>query len=503
MIVNGLLSCSFVAILVSSGFMYGVPPIDFGLSQNISSFAQSSDQPNNGTLDSLGGASSVPPPSSVQLNRYENDELGVSLKYPSTFLIDESNLNQTLKQVSFFPVDNVSEYPEKYIRWMDVFVQPLNASQYNLDSLPSPSSVPDNVSTSSPSKSNNTAIESFMEKLANDIQQQNEDVTILNASTDAMLSGHPAYKLITRSYFQNSTIDESQIGTIVDNTLYSLNFETDSSNYSKSLPIADLITESFKIEPSMSSVADAILSLSPQTGTGSDTVPPLNSTTDAIPLLLDRILSSLKSDLRIDEITNNSRELKNLETSVNSLLANSKNKLDQSLANTTSLPPSADSVQEVCNLPLISKLCEGVNELGNRGGINNLQPQNYIYQLTNQSNIDSVQNELRDLLASLHISDNSTQQLNPTQLDKLVGTLRSFSNTSGLSDSPAVISSLFSKLLSSSTSPSSPSNSDSPEFAKSDNFLNFNRTETESAIKQHLNNGTNEVLRMFEFLTSR
>jgi hypothetical protein len=76
-----------------------------------------------------------------------------------------------------------------------------------------------------------------------------------------------------------------------------------------------------------------------------------------------------------------------------------------------------------------------------------------------------------------------------------------------LSDSPQVISSLLSNLLSS--SPSSSPLSGSGENATNNinsnlgDYLNFNRTETESAVKQYLNNGTNDVLRMFEFLTSR
>ncbi|MEJ7641245.1 MAG: hypothetical protein WKF36_03515 [Candidatus Nitrosocosmicus sp.] len=87
--------------------------------------------------------------------------------------------------------------------------------------------------------------------------------------------------------------------------------------------------------------------------------------------------------------------------------------------------------------------------------------------------------------------------------------MRSFSNSTGLSDSPAVISSLLSNLLSTS-SPSTHSSqlSGSAENATNNNrnlgdYLNFNRTETESVVKQYLNNGTKDVLRMFEFLTSR
>jgi hypothetical protein len=301
-----------------------------------------------------------------------------------------------------------------------------------------------------------------MVNLANDIQQQNGDLTILNASTDALLSGQPAYKLITRSYFENSTIDEIQVGTIVDNTLYSLNLEVESANYTKSLPVIDAITQSFKIKTA-STIVEEILDLSPTTTTtttaGAADSPSPTSNTGAYPLLLDRVLSSLKSDLRVDEITNNSRELKNLEDSINNLLANSRN---------------------------------GANQSQSQGAVN------------------SVEKGFRDLLSSLNLSDNATQRLDTSEFNNLIGSVRSFSNSTGLSDSPAVISSLLSNLLSS--SPSSSPLSGSAENATNNNnnnnrnlgdYLNFNRTETESVVKQYLNNGTKDVLRMFEFLTSR
>ncbi len=453
MSINGFLACSLIVFLVSSAILYGVPPSEFGFFNNNNSFAQRSDTQFNNS--SSGAGSTATTAAALQLNTYENNELGLSLKYPSTFLIDESNLtNQALKQVSFFPVDDVGGYPEKYIRWMDVFVQALNGSQYALSPSQSPSSQTPTGQT------NNSNIGTFMVNLANDIQQQNEDVTILNASTDALLSGQPAYKLITRSYSGNSTIDEIQVGAIVDSTLYSLNFEVESENYTKSLPVIDAITGSFKIKTA-STLVEEILDLSPATSAAdaaadATTATPSSPTsnTGAYPLLLDRVLSSLKSDLRIDEITNNSRELKNLENSINNLLVNSRN---------------------------------GSNQSQSQGAVN------------------SVEKGFRDLLSSLNLSDNATQRLDTSEFNNLIGSVRSFSNSTGLSDSPAVISSLLSNLLSS--SPSSPL-SGSAENATGNNrnlgdYLNFNRTETESAVKQYLNNGTKDVLRMFEFLTSR
>ncbi len=184
--INGFLSCSLIAVLVSSGILYGMSLSEFGFFQYNSSFAQGSNTPIGNSGSGLETTTTPPPPpptaaaaAAVQFNTYENNELGLSLKYPSTFLIDESNLNQTLRQASFFPVDNISAYPEKHIQWMDVFVQPLNASQSAL-------SAP--LLNTTTTQSDNAGIRAFMENLANDILQQNEDVTILNSSADALLS---------------------------------------------------------------------------------------------------------------------------------------------------------------------------------------------------------------------------------------------------------------------------------------------------------------------------
>ncbi len=130
-----------------------------------------------------------------------------------------------------------------------------------------------------------------------------------------------------------------------------------------------------------------------------------------------------------------------------------------------------------------------------------------------QGSVNTVEKGFRDLLSSLNLSDNATQRLDTSEFNNLIGSVRSFSNSTGLSDSQAVISSLLSNLLSSSqsSSPSSSPLSGSDENATNNNnnnrnlgdYLNFNRTETESVVKQYLNNGTKDVLRMFEFLTSR
>src|SRR3712207_305736 len=46
----------------------------------------------------------------VRFNTYKNSEVGISIQYPSNFLIDEDNSNESLKQISFFPAVNNSPF---------------------------------------------------------------------------------------------------------------------------------------------------------------------------------------------------------------------------------------------------------------------------------------------------------------------------------------------------------------------------------------------------------
>ena len=164
----------------------------------------------------------------IIFNKYENSEVGVSIKYPSNFLIDESNSNETVKQISFFPAydDDSGLSPETFISWFDVYLQTFYPPTFYS---------PDNVS-------------SYLEDRTNAVQQEDQDVTIIESSTDSLLSGHPAYKLVTRSYSGNETIDTIEYGIIVNNKLYSLTYEVNTSDYQNSLPIVNKMIYSFNID---------------------------------------------------------------------------------------------------------------------------------------------------------------------------------------------------------------------------------------------------------------
>ena len=148
---------------------------------------------------------------------------------------------------------------------MDVFVQTLGTAQQQQQQQQQPLSSLSNSNSLSPllsannNNNNNNFLASYSLNLANNIQQGNADITIVGSSTNTTLSGYPAYKLITTSYIGNSAITDVLISTIVNNTIYSIDYQipssssSSSSNYANSLSDASKIIQSFKILSPVSS----------------------------------------------------------------------------------------------------------------------------------------------------------------------------------------------------------------------------------------------------------
>jgi hypothetical protein len=273
-------------------------------------------------------------------NKYENSEMGISIKYPSNFLIDESNSNETVKQVSFFPAyDDSDDYPPTYISWFNVYVE---------DLYPPISDNPVNIST-------------YLKDEANSIQEENADVTILETSTDYLLSGQKAYKLVTMSYSGNSTVNDVEVGTIVGNKLYILNYEVNSQDFKNALPIANRMIYSFEI--TSNNFDDSIKQIVNSTS--------LNTLEQKVPALQDLLSSfSLKnltenpygllSKLGLDNSTKNTVEelITNATQSMNGTSPVSHLPLNFSslLHNGLSLLDP----QKLCSNEMMSSLCQGL-----------------------------------------------------------------------------------------------------------------------------------------------
>jgi hypothetical protein len=359
---------------------------------------------------------------SIIFNNYENSEVGVSLKYPSSFLIDESNSNDTVKQISFFPayVDDSGLSPETFISWFNVYVQTFYPPIFYS---------PDNIS-------------SYLEDRTNAVQAEDQDITIVEASTDSFLAGHPAYKLVTRSYSGNETIDNVEYGMIVDNKLYSISYEVNNSDYENSLPITNKMIYSFKIDSD--NLSNSLKLLTNSTG--------LAMLKDKVPML-----QGILSALNLSNFTDNSSGLVNkseLNNSPKNILENLLNSSSGNILNmssiTKSIPPI--NIQTICSIQLLSDLCSGGSfshpsfDMGN--------------------SLQNNESSISDLANMLNFSKNSNSEFNLSKFKELLGPFAMLSSLSP-SQSNSPLSSFF------------PSNESGPSFLNQ-MFLNESNNGTAS-----------------------
>ncbi|TVP40268.1 hypothetical protein [Candidatus Nitrosocosmicus arcticus] len=330
---------------------------------------------------------------SIIFNNYENSEVGVSIKYPSNFLIDESNSNETVKQISFFPAydDDSGLSPETFISWFDVYVQTFYPPIFYS---------PDNISA-------------YLEDRTNAVQEEDQDVTIVEASTDSLLAGHLAYKLVTRSYSGNETIDSVEYGIIVDNKLYSLSYGVNSSDYQNSLPIVNKMVYSFNIDSD--DLSKSLKLLTNSTG--------LAMLKEKIPML-----GGILSSLNLSNYTDNSSALFNsskMNNSATNMLENLlKNPSSANILNLSSIMNSIPQInmQTICGIQLLSDLCKGGS---------------FSYPSFNMGNsLLNNESSFTGLAELLNFSNNSTGGFNLSEFKQLLGPFAMLSSLSPSSSSP-------------------------------------------------------------------
>lgn len=424
-------------------------------------------------------------------NKYENNEVGISIKYPSNFLIDESNSNETVKQVSFFPAyDDSSDYPSTYISWFNVYVEEL---------YPPISENPINIST-------------YLKDEANAIQEQNSDVTILETSTDYMLSGENAYKLVTRSYSGNSTIDDVEVGTIVGNKLYILNYEVDSQDAENALPIANRMIYSFEINSN--NLANTIQQMVNSTN--------LDTIKQKVP-----VLEGILSSLNLKNLTENPYGLLNnlgldnsTKNTIEGFLMNStQNNNGTAQANFSSLIKnglSGLSPQKLCTNELLSSLCQGglfshspmtpfSDNDSSFGGLNNLLAMSSGNSTSNGFNLSNLKNLLGPFAMLTAPSSSESFFSNDSGLESMFNTATNESNSDSLFLNQLFSGGnggLFNETKESNESSNNPfeslfrANETGLNMFGADNNNNVSNSSMNSIFKD---NGTMDILRMLKF----
>lgn len=93
----------------------------------------------------------------------------------------------------------------------------------------------------------NESLTGYLSDIIASEEGDNKDFKVINANSISTMSSNPAYTLHT-SYVDNGTTYQTlETGTKVDNRVYFISYDVESTNYAAYLPSVQKIMESFKV----------------------------------------------------------------------------------------------------------------------------------------------------------------------------------------------------------------------------------------------------------------
>jgi hypothetical protein len=93
----------------------------------------------------------------------------------------------------------------------------------------------------------NESLTGYLSDIIASGDQDNKDFKVINANTISTISGNSAYSLQT-SYVDGGTNYQTfETGIKIDNKVYFISYDVESSNYATYLPSVQKIIESFKV----------------------------------------------------------------------------------------------------------------------------------------------------------------------------------------------------------------------------------------------------------------
>ncbi len=93
----------------------------------------------------------------------------------------------------------------------------------------------------------NESLTGYLSDIIASGEKDNKDFKLINANTISTISGNPAYSLQT-SYVDGGTNYQTlETGIKIDNKVYFISYDVESSNYAAYLPSVQKIIESFKV----------------------------------------------------------------------------------------------------------------------------------------------------------------------------------------------------------------------------------------------------------------
>lgn len=168
------------------------------------------------------------------LRTYENPAYGIQIQYPSTWIVyvgdefsdNDDNNNASIDIVSFLgPVkgDTEAYAPSLYI---------------SIDNLPPPSDL-------------NLNLNEYLTRITNDYEAGLKEFKVIESDTNSsILAGRAAYKLVFTDEEDETYYKTMDIGTIIEDKVYSIRYAAEKEQYSDYLPTVQKMINSLNITTS-------------------------------------------------------------------------------------------------------------------------------------------------------------------------------------------------------------------------------------------------------------
>lgn len=148
---------------------------------------------------------------------YQNDKAGIQVQYPPGWHV---------REITGQPTDNVTDI---------VSFSPANTASSG------------EVQVSIDNSGDNQSLASYLSDVIASGQQDYRNFNVISANTIGTLSNNPAYSLSTSYVDAGTNYQTLDTGTMINNKVYFITYDIETTNYNTFLPYVHKIIDSFKV----------------------------------------------------------------------------------------------------------------------------------------------------------------------------------------------------------------------------------------------------------------
>jgi hypothetical protein len=157
------------------------------------------------------------------LPSFENNSYGITIQYPANWTKEEEDLDPT------DPITNIVTFSAPFDSRLDQYSESFGISIENLTDT-------------------NMTLEEYADSLIANYNETLTDFKLIESNTNSTLGGsNPAYRLVYSDREDDTSYRTMEVGTIIGDKVYFIEYIAEEENYSDYLPIVYTMADSLEI----------------------------------------------------------------------------------------------------------------------------------------------------------------------------------------------------------------------------------------------------------------